>query len=193
MKITMTAGKAQIDELRKRLQLVRARVEVLISGRAPDDPLYLTNRTWQQKVKLAALIAAPILVLVALVLIAATDLLRVHRVDPYEHPAMEQPAPVAPRKRLPDPILESTDLEVVNIHIARDARSAVVTGVVRNNTGEKVDSAEVSYYLADTEGSLVGTDTTDVANVAAHGSVSFRMPLKVAKAEYVIVRDVHPN
>jgi len=68
-----------------------------------------------------------------------------------------------------------------------------VTGIVRNNTNQKVDSAEVSYYLADTEGSLLGTDTTEVANVEPHGSVAFRMALKIAKAEYVLVRDVHPN
>jgi hypothetical protein len=40
---------------------------------------------------------------------------------------------------------------------------------------------------------LVGTDTTDVSNVEPHGSVTFRMPLKIAKAAYVIVRDVHLN
>jgi hypothetical protein len=89
--------------------------------------------------------------------------------------------------------LAPADLEVVNIRIARDPHAAVVTGIVRNNTNRKVESAEVSYYLADTEGSLVGTDTTDVANVAPHGSVAFRMPLKIANAQYVIVRDVHLN
>lgn len=82
---------------------------------------------------------------------------------------------------------------MVNIRIARDVRPPVVTGTVRNNSNHKVASAEVSYYLANTQGSLVGTDTTGVANLAPHGSVSFRMPLKIAKAEYVIVRDVHPN
>jgi len=189
----MPVLKSQIDRLRKRFDPLRARIEVFISGRAPDDPLYLTNRTWQQKLKLAGLIAAPVLLLIALVTIGATDLFRFHKVDPFEHPAAETAAPAVPQKRLPDPILATSDLEVVNIRIARDAHAAAVTGVVRNNTNQKVDSAEVSYYLADTEGSLLGTDTTDVANVEAHGSVAFRMPLKIAKAEYVLVRDVHPN
>lgn len=189
----MSAGMSLAEGLRKRYEILRARVEVLISGRAPDDPLYLTNRSWQQKVKLAALIAAPVVLVFLLVMMAATDVFRFHKADPYEHPIADAPAPAVPQKRLPDPVLSSADLEVVNIKISRDAHPPVVTGIVRNNTGEKVDSAEVSYYLADTEGSLVGTDSTDVANVQAHGSVAFRMPLKVAKAEYVIVRDVHPN
>jgi hypothetical protein len=189
----MPAWKPHFDPLRKLFEPWRARVELLISGRAPDDPLYLTNRTWQQKVKLASLIAAPVLLLIALVTVGATDLFRFHKVDPYERPPAEAPVRALPQKRLPDPVLTPAGLEVVNIRIAREAKALVVTGVVRNNTNEKVDSAEVSYYLADTEGSLVGTDTTDVSNVQPHGSVAFRMPLKVAKAEYVIVRDVHAN
>ncbi|MGC9945150.1 MAG: FxLYD domain-containing protein [Bryobacteraceae bacterium] len=189
----MPVGKLQPDGLRKRFDALRARIELFLSGRAPDDPLYLTNRTWQQKAKIAAMIAAPVLLLVALVTAGATDLFRFHKVDPYEHPPTEATAPAAPQKRLPDPILAPAELEVVNIRIARDSRATVVTGIVRNNTDQKVDSAEVSYYLADIEGSLLGTDTTDVANVAPHGSVTFRMPLKIAKAEYVIVREVHPN
>jgi hypothetical protein len=187
----MPAGKSQLDRLRKRFDPLRARIELFISGRAPDDPFYLTNRTWQQKLKTASLIAVPVVLLIAIVTIGATDLFRLHKVDPYEH--SEAPAPAAPQKRLPDPMLAPADLEVVNIRIARDSHATVVTGIVRNNGNRKVDSAEVSYYLADTEGSLVGTDTTGVANVEPHGSVTFRMPLKIAKAEYVIVRDVHPN
>ena len=193
MKSGMPAGKSQLDRLRKRLDPLRARIEIFISGRAPNDPLYLTNRTWQQKLKIASLIGVPVLVLIALVTIGATNLFRSNQADPYDHPPTEAPQAAVPQKRLPDPILAPADLEVVNIRIARDPHAMMVTGTVRNNTNQKVDSAEVSYYLADTEGSLVGTDTTDVANVEPHGSVTFRMPLKVAKAEYVIVRDVHPN
>jgi hypothetical protein len=185
--------------LRKRFDPLRARIEIFISGQAPSDPLYLTNRTWQQKVKIASLITAPVLLLIALVTVAATNRLRFDKVDPYEHPPTEAPPPAeapaqaAPPNRLPDPISASTDLEVVNIRIARDAHPPVVTGMVRNKTNRKVDSAEVSYYLADTAGSLVGTDTTSVANLQPHGSVTFRMALKIANAQYVLVRDVHPN
>jgi hypothetical protein len=180
----MPAGKSRLDRL-------RARYEVFLSGSAPDDPFYLTNRTWRQKLKTAALIAVPVVLLAGLVTVGATDLFRSHKADTFEHMASE--APAVPKKHLPDPILASSDLEVVNIRIARDAHPPVVTGVVRNNTSQKVESAEVSYYLADTEGSLLGTDSTEVANVEPHGSVSFHMPLKVAKAEYVLVRDVHVN
>jgi|SRR5450755_1572227 hypothetical protein len=182
----MPAGKSQLDRL-------RARVEIFISGPPPDDPLYLSNRSWQQKLKVGTLLAAPVLLLGALVAIGATDLFRFHKTDPYEHTSVEAQGPAVPQKRLPEPVLASSDLEVVNIRIAREARQAVVTGVVRNNTNRKVESAVVSYYLADTNGGLVGTDTTGVSNVGPHSSVVFRMPLKIAKAQYVMIREVHAN
>jgi hypothetical protein len=189
----MPAGKSQLDPLRKRFDPLRKRMDLFISGRAPSDPFYLTNRTWRQKLKIASMIAAPVLLLIALVTIGAANRFRFARVDPSERPPAEAPPPAAPEKPLPDPISASTDLEVVNIRIARDAHPPVVTGIVRNKTNRKVDSAEVSYYLADAAGSLVGTDTTQVADVEPHGSVAFRMPLKIATAEYVFVRDAHPN
>jgi hypothetical protein len=189
----MPVGKSWLDPWRKRFDPLRARIEILLSGRPHSDPLYLTNRTWRQKLKIASLIVAAALLLMALVTIGVTNPFRFHKGDAYERPVAEAPPPAVQQQRPPDPVLGAEGLEVVNIRIARDARPPVVTGTVRNNSDHKVASAEVSYYLANTQGSLVGTDTTGVANLAPHGSVSFRMPLKIAKAEYVIVRDVHPN
>lgn len=193
MTVGMAAGKSPPDPSRKRFGRIRGRIEIFLSGRAHPDPLYLTNRTSRQKLKVAALIVAPALLLIALVTIAATNPFRFHKVDGFEQPVAETPPPAVPQKPLPDPILAAEGLEVVNIRIARDARPPVVTGTVRNNSDHQVASAQVSYYLANTQGSLVGTDTTSVANLEPHGSVSFRMPLKIAEAEYVMVRNVHPN
>ena len=189
----MPAGKSQLDRLRKRFEPLHERMEIFISGRANSDPLYLTNRTWQQKVKIASLIVAPVLLLTALVAIGATNPFGFHKVEADQRPPAEVPPPAAPQRASSDPVSASTDLEVVNIRIARDVHPPEVTGTVRNRTDRKVDSAEVSYYLADAAGSMLGTDTTAVANVEPRGSVTFRMPLKIAKAEYVFVRDVHPN
>ena len=199
MKKRMPVAKSQRDRLARRFKPLRQRIEILISGHAPSDPLYLTNRTWQQKLKAAALIVVPVLLVIVLVTAGATYRLRSDKVDPNAPAIAEAPAPVpdaspaAVQKPSFDAITASTDLEVVNLRIARDSHPPAVTGTVRNKTGRKVESAEVSYYFADTAGSLVGTEKTIVANVEPHGSVAFRMPLKTAKAEYVFVRDVHPN
>ena len=69
--------------------------------------------------------------------------------NPYERPLADA-LPVT--KRTPDPKLTRTDLEIVNIRIARDENPPVVTGVVRNNTNRNVDSATVIFDVADDAG-----------------------------------------
>jgi len=182
----MPAGKSLLDPWRKRF-------EIFLSGQAPSDPLYLTNRTWQQKLKIASLIVVAAVLLIALVAIGATDPFRFRKMDTYDHPVAENPSPAAPQKQLPDPILASEGLEAVDVRIERDAHPPVVTGMVRNNSDRRVDAAEVRYYLANAKGSVVGAGTSGVRNLAPHGRAGFRAPLTIATAEYVIVRDVHPN
>jgi hypothetical protein len=114
-------------------------------------------------------------------------------VDPYEHPLAEAPTPASTAGRVPDTKPGHTDLEVINIRIARNVTPPAVTGIVRNNTDDKVDSAEVTYYLADDQGSLLATESADVRNLGAHDSTSFSAPLKTVNAEFVLVRDVRPN
>ncbi|MGA2588771.1 MAG: FxLYD domain-containing protein [Bryobacteraceae bacterium] len=180
----MQAEKSWLDHLRRRF-------ERFLSGRAPSDPLYLTNRTWKQKLRLAAVIGVPVLVLGALVIVTSTNGLHFGTVNPYEHTLAEAALP-AP-KQTSDPKLAPADLEVINIRIAKDINPPVVTGTVRNNTSRKINSAEVTYYLADNSGSVIGTQTTSVPNVGPHDSVSFQAPLKMAEAGYVLMRDVRAN
>jgi hypothetical protein len=181
----MQAGKSWLENLRERF-------ETFLSGRAPTDPLYLTNRTWKQKLKLAGLIALPVLVLAVLIGIGSTDPFHLNKADPYEHP-LKEVAPKVASKPLPDPKLAPKDLDVINIRILTDVSPPVVTGIVRNNTGQDVESAEVSYYLADHNNSVIGTESTSVQNVRAHDSVTFRTSLKTVDAQYVLVRDVRTN
>jgi hypothetical protein len=189
----MPAGKSKFDALFKPFEPIRERVDVFLSAHASDDPLYLTNRTWQQKVKGAAMIGIPAVALLALVTAAASGVFRTHKIDTYNHTAVLEPAAALPQKHIADPGYTSSDLDVMDLRIARDSHPPSVTGLVRNNTGQTVASAQVTYYLADDAGSLVASDTTDVRDILPHASVAFRRALKSANAQYVLVRDVHPN
>lgn len=172
---------------------LRRRFERFLSGRAHSDPLYLSNRTWKRKLALAALIAAPVLVLGALVIFKYVEGTSSGQANPYEHVLAEAPTQAPVPKSAPEPKSAPTDLEVLNIRIAKDVNPPVVTGFLRNNTSQKVASAEVTFYLADSDGSVIGTQTTSVQNVGPHGSVNFSAPLENAGAGYVLVRDVRAN
>src|ERR1035438_7458151 len=79
MEAGMPVGKSLLDPWRKRFDPLRARIEIFLSGQPHSDPLYLTNRTWQQKLKIASLIAVAALLLITLVTIGATDPFRLDR------------------------------------------------------------------------------------------------------------------
>jgi hypothetical protein len=170
---------------------LRERFDRFLDGRPPSDPLYLSNRTWKQKLSFGALIAAPAVILLALLAIGSTGMFRLNNVDPYEHSVAET-APPAPPKIAADPKLNRPDLEVLNIQFIQAPGKPVVSGIVRNNTDRIVDSAEVSYYLSDSRGSLIGSETTTVRNIEAHASVPFRATVMSPNAAYVLVREVRP-
>ena len=90
-----------------------------------------------------------------------------------------------------DGTLESQSLITVGpsgkVHCNIKAREVIIFGSVRGNV-------DVSEKIAIREqGSLVGTDAIQVADVAPHGNTTFRIALKTPDAQYVTVREVHAN
>jgi hypothetical protein len=169
---------------------VRQRLDAFLSGAPPSDPLYLSNRTWTQKLRPVALIGIPVLIMALVIVAAATDSLHLRRANPYDRPAAAEPVPTAP-----ETAVESSPqaLEVSNLHIARDVHPPVVTGEFRNNTDHPVHSAEITYFVADNNGSVLATESAQVLEVGPHRVVTFRAPLKSSQADYVLVREVRAN
>ncbi|MFN7992687.1 MAG: FxLYD domain-containing protein [Bryobacteraceae bacterium] len=166
------------------------RFDRFLSGTAPSDPLYVSNRSAQQKLRRAAAIVVPVLIVVGVIVAGSIKLFRAN-VNPYEHLA-ETPAPApqpAPALR-PDPASTPAGLEVLTIRIYRDSGPPVISGVVRNNTGKAVSSAMVTYFLADSGGSMIATENATVHDVPPRGSVTFRAPLRTQNAAMVMVREV---
>ena len=181
---------------RGRFAGVRRWFDNFLSGPTPSDPLYLSNRTWQQKLRLGALIGAPVLVVLLVMVISATDLLHWRRSNPYEHAAAEQNSETPAGRTQPAPPVRdpaAQALEVSNLRIVRGVEPPVVTGEFRNNTGRSVHSAEITYLLADNNGSVLATESTQVQEVGPHRMVTFRAPLKLSQADYVVMRDVREN
>jgi hypothetical protein len=170
------------------LAQLRGRLERLLSGHAPTDPLYLTNRTWKQKLRLALIVGIPCVALAFAVGLALSDLF------PHE--------PVAPREATPAEIMAKLlpDLEkTVKINANPDAELAEVrvvqgdaprlSGMLSNKTTRAI-SIEFVLDLTDANGSRLGAVTERVDNIPARSAAPFDFVLKQPGAAFALVREV---
>jgi hypothetical protein len=162
----------------------------MISGRAPSDPLYLTNRTFGQRARFWAVLIVPCLVLAAAIGIALTNILE----PPEPKPAAEPTAGEVAAKTLPNidnnlKLDRSTDIDVAEMRIVH-AGGAHLEGVVRNTTTHDIASATVVVELTDSAGSQVGRANIRIEKIGALQSKSFMEPIRPAKAEIALVREV---
>ena len=161
----------------------------LIQGPAPKDPLYLSNRTWPQKLRLGLLVSAPILIVLGVA--AYTILTPPPRIDkpPSELTAAEIAARTAV---LPKDftLQQNTDLQIVEAAVDRSANPHQVTGILKNNTARRYRAAELAFDLTDEQGSQVGGASTSVGNVEPQATLQFRFPIAQRNARFVFVREV---
>lgn len=187
------AGTAAPETNLRWLGPLRAPVErFLAGGVAPSDPLYLTNRTFGQRMRVASLVAVPFVVIAAVLAVALSGLL-----TPKDKPIQQlTPAQIA-EKMLPDlkkdmDIRTNHDLDVKDVHLEHGAISKLA-GVVTNNTDHAIENAVVVFDLTNNFGSRLGAVSTTIAHVDAKGSSTFSVIIPQTDAQFAIVRemDVH--
>ena len=172
------------------LARIRRSLDRVLAGPAPADPFCVSNRTLGRKVWLACLLVSPLLILAGLLFLGLANFPRAGTLDAYDK--VKTPESVSAGS-LPASPLHQADLEVLKISIVKDVKPPLIIGVVRNNTGKRVESARISYLLSDEKGSQIGIEVTRVANLGPHDSVTFRTPLQAAQADAVQVREVRAN
>src|SRR3954452_1636409 len=134
----------------------------LLSGSAPTDPLYLTNRTLSQKMRPWLLIGIPCLLLVAGIGIALSRLLAPPAMRPVkELTAQEITAKLLPKLEQDLKVTANTNLQVVEVAV-RQQGGPHVLGVIHNNTAHEIASLQVVVDLTDNAGSQVGGVSTIV-------------------------------
>jgi hypothetical protein len=170
---------------------LREPVERFLSGgAAPDDPLYLTNRSWGQRARLGLLIAVPFLLVGVVLFFALGDYL-----TPQEAPQQQlTPAQIA-EKMLPNldkdlHVQTNHDLEVEDVHVEHGA-AVKLSGVVKNNTDHAIENAELVFDLTNDAGSRLGAVSTTIARVDAHSSTNFSFPVPQQDAAFALVREVN--
>jgi len=157
---------------------------------APSDPLYLSNRTFDQKVKVALTIAVPCLIVVGVTALGLSHFFQAKGPGP----AAEISGAELAKKLLPNmdtsiKIEVNKDVQVLDAHVEREGGMKVV-GTVKNNTDRLIHTAEIVLNLTDTMGSQLGAVSARVDNLAPNATVNFQTPIEQTEAAFALVRDI---
>jgi hypothetical protein len=161
----------------------------LLTGSTPKDPLYLSNRSWKQKLRLVLLVSAPIV----LVLGVASYYVLAPPAPADQRPESLTPAEVAAKTAiLPKDfsVPQNTDLQIVEVAVENAPGGSFVAGVLRNNSGVRYGGAELTFDLTDSDGSQVGAASTRVAAIDPKGMLRFRFAVPQRHADVALVREV---
>jgi len=182
------------SRLRRWLSSLGKRIERSAGGRAPSDPLYLTNRTAAQKFKAAMWFVLPGIILGGAIVVAWVNL-EMPRTPP---PAPQTAQAEAAAKALAnvensiqvEKIARPQDVDVVEVHVERVPVNRLV-GTLHNRTGRSFQSVDVVFEMTDSQGSQLGAVRAEVTGVPARGTVEFHLPIVQKRAAYALVREIH--
>ena len=170
---------------------LRDAIDRFLSGGAPKDPLYLTNRSLGRKVGFWAVVALPCLLIMGVVALALSR----NYFDPADAPAPKEMTPEeVSRKVLPNiarniQIDTNRDVEVVEVHVERAAELRVV-GSVRNNSARNFAAVDVVCNLTDVRGSELGAVSGHIENLAPKSVKAFQFPIQQRNAAFALVREI---
>jgi hypothetical protein len=176
-----------------RVDSIAKRMERFVAGSAPSDPLYVTNRTFGQKLRIGLLIGTPVLAIAVLVALALGNY--------FDSPAPENAAAskaasgeitakVLPNLAKGYKSESDREIEVTEAMVVRGPNSNI-SGKLRNNTDHAVMTAEVVFDVTDDEGSALGAVAVRVENIAARATVPFHQSIEQHGARSALVREVH--
>ena len=169
---------------------LRGLLERVLTRPAPSDPLYLSNRTFDQKVKVGLVIAVPCLIVVGVTALGLSHFFQAKGPGP----AAEISGAELAKKLLPNmdaavKIEVNKDVQVLDAHIEREGGMQLV-GSVKNNTDRLIRATEIVFNLTDQTGSQLGAVSARVDNLAPNATGSFRIPIEQTDAAFALVREV---
>ena len=163
-----------------------------LNAPAAADPLYLSNRTLGQKLKVWIPLALPGLAVAVVVYLGLTGRFA-SEAAPTSPAAVIPPAEIAARM-LPNlgdlSVHTNHDLEVLDARIVHGA-TTTIEGTVRNNTTRLIYAAEIVFDLTDANGSQLGGVTGRVNHLEPQARTPFKLPIQQPRAVFVLVRELH--
>jgi hypothetical protein len=164
---------------------------LLAGGSKPTDPLYLTNRTIGQKIRMAVLLGTPCLVMGGLVYGMLTGAFDFGPPPPaHEATGSELAAKLLPHMDPNIHIATDKAVEVVEVRVERGPQMYLM-GRMRNTTNHEIAVAEVVFDLTDSGGSQLGGVSARIEEFKPRSIASFRIPIEQATARFALVREIH--
>jgi hypothetical protein len=162
----------------------------ILSRPAPSDPLYLSNRTFDQKMKLALKIWVPCLILASGVVVLLSHVFEANGPGPGAEPSpAELAAKLLPNVDKTITIEVNKEVQVLDAHVEREG-GMKVAGTVKNNTDHLIPTTEIVLNLTDKSGSHLGAVSAQVNNLAPNALVKFQTPIEQKNAAFALVREV---
>jgi len=179
----------------ERLDALAAKIESFLSGGRVADPLYISNRTLGQKIRVALLVTLPAVAFIGVAVVAMDRHSNPRpRADKEPSATPEAARPIA-SKLLPD--IEknftteySKDIDILEGRVSSGSQRTL-SGKVRNRTNHLVRLADIVFSVRDLDGSELGVVAVKVENIAPHATAAFHLKLDHPTAAAVIVQEVH--
>jgi len=174
-----------------RVDALAKRIENFLSGAAVNDPLYISNRTTGQKIRLGLLVGTPALALGVVLFIALDSDGRLPVDQPAPAAAAPEPAPTRLRT-LDKPLATdySRDVEILEAGIS-GGNDHTLSGKIRNKTDRAVRIVDVIFDVSNEDGSDLGGVAVRVENIAPKATARFKVKLEQRSARSVMVRELH--
>ena len=168
---------------------LRRPIDRFLSGGASKDPLYLTNRSLGQKIKVWAMVAVPCVLIIGAVALALSS----NYFDPPAARAPKEMTEEISRKVLPNitkdiKIDTNRDVEVVEVHV--EHAESKLMGSVKNNSARNFAAVDVVFNLTDATGSQLGAVNAHIENLAPKSVKAFQIPIPQRNASFAMVREV---
>jgi hypothetical protein len=168
---------------------LRNRFRRILDGPDIHDPLYLTNRSLGQRVRLGLLVATPVVIVCALVALAVSNKITKKSAPPVEVSAAEMAARSLPDLSQTIKVPMNTDLQVDQAAV-EPVSPPYVSGIMRNTSDRRYPYAKPIFDLADATGSEIGTVSTELHDLAPHSVVKFRFPIQHTGGVFVLLREI---
>lgn len=154
---------------------------------APSDPLYISNRTPAQRLRLAAMVAAPFLVVGAVGW--AVIRLSTKSATVADGAATAPAAKIAPALEKDLAIPANNDVEIPEVHV-EGGPVTKVKGTVRNKGDRPLVDVQLFFDLTDVAGSRLGAVSTTIRRMEPRSSMPFEFEAPQKNAAFALVREI---